>query len=140
MKYSIKKIRFESGERFVNLVNDDGIPLFLPTIWLLTSYRGRGLAFNTIYQAIQSVEVLYTYFSSKGIELAERLAQGITLTHVELDDLLSYLKKPIADIRSQQKLPTRPRKKGLKAGESLRMGSPKESVEISSNTALIRIT
>ncbi len=140
MKYSIKKIRFESGERFVNLVNEAGIPLFLPTIWLLTSYRGRGLAFNTIYQAVQSLEVLYTYLSRQDIELAERLTQGIILTNVELDDLLSYLKRPIVDIRHEQKLSVRLGKKSLKGGESVRMGSPKESVEISSNTALIRIT
>ena len=140
MKYSIKKIRFESGERFVNLVNEAGIPLFLPTIWLLTSYRGRGLAFNTLYQAVQSIEVLYTYLSNKGIDLDDRLSQGPLFTNAELDDLLSFLKKPIADIRQEQKHSAGQRKKSFKGGEYVRMGSSKEGIEISSNTALTRIT
>jgi len=139
MAYFIKRITFASGERFVNLVDENGIPLFLPTIWLLTSYRGRGLAFNTIFQAVQSIEVLYAYLASRGITLSERLKQGLLLTNQELEGLLGFLKMPVEQIRNQTKDTDQKVISNSKLKESMRMRSSKPPKEISPNTALTRI-
>jgi integrase len=139
MKYSIKKLRFQNGERFVNFVDENGLPLYLPTIWLLTTHRARGFAYNTIYQNVLALELFYVFLSRKGINLSERLASGQILSADELDDLLIFLKSPASHIRAAEKNHSPRKKLNLKNIESVRMSSGSQPTEISSNSALSRI-
>lgn len=139
MSYAIRKLQLESGERFVNLVNSEGVPLFLPTIWSITSLRGRGRAFNTIHQAVKAVELLYVYLLRKGIDLDQRLKAGNLLNSSELEGLLEILKKPADDIRGNVNDMGLGAFKHSKKIESRRRLSPPLEKEILPNTALIRI-
>ena len=92
MEYLLKSVVFSSGERFINLFSPDGWPMFWPTLWSITNYRGRGKSINTIETALRSVKCLYEYLDEAEINLDERIGQGMLLSLNELEALLNRLR------------------------------------------------
>jgi hypothetical protein len=86
--YRVKTIKCESGERLPLLVNKvTGVPLWDPTLFILTELRATNLASNTIAQAARAVMVAHQVFDYLGINLNERLTHGRLLTMGEIDML-----------------------------------------------------
>jgi integrase len=96
--YVVKSTRHQNGERFLNLLNGDGVPLFWPTVWTLTDLRGSGKSINTISQALTSLKLVYDYLDTQKIDLDDRLQLATFLERNELEGLYRHLKKPLRRI------------------------------------------
>lgn len=86
--YRVKTIRLESGERLPMLLSKEtGLPLWDPTLFILTELRATNLATNTLEQAARAVMVALQVFRYLRVDLNERLSQGRLLTLGEIDIL-----------------------------------------------------
>ena len=94
----VKSTRHLNGEIFLNLLNQEGVPLYWPTIWTLTELRASGKSINTISQALGTLKVVYDFLDEYGIDLDSRLQSAKFLERHELDGLLRYLKKPLRKV------------------------------------------
>lgn len=93
--YSVRLIRFQSGERFPFLVDDKGAPQFGPTLYALTIPRARGRASSTIENILRAIQVLLLYLARKQIDLGARLERGEILTLREIDSLVLACRQPL---------------------------------------------
>lgn len=94
----VKSTRHQNGERFLNLLNAKGAPLFWPTIWTLTDLRASGKSINTISQALTTLKVVYDFLDEYGIDLDARLHSAKFLERNELEGLYRQLKKPLRKV------------------------------------------
>ena len=92
MGFYVKTVTFQNGERFLNLIGKDGIPLYWPAIWSIVSVRGRNKAVNTIEAALRAVKVLYDFLEEQGIDLEARLQRGVLFSLPELELLLARMR------------------------------------------------
>lgn len=113
-RYRVKLLRMCSGERFPLLIDQDGMPLYSPTLYALTQLRGRNLATNTISNALRAIQVLYLFLDVRLIDLSSRLSLGQMLSLGEVEDLARLARLPLhqLDTMSTQLVVTRnlPRK------------------------------
>ncbi|WP_242527103.1 hypothetical protein [Pseudomonas orientalis] len=54
MKPSARRIKSLNGERLIVLVDESGMPLFYPALYVTVHLRGRSLALNTIQNALDA--------------------------------------------------------------------------------------
>ena len=86
--YRVKTIRLESGERLPMLLSrETGLPLWNPTLFILTELRATSLAANTLEQAARAVMVAHQVFRYLRVDLNDRLSKGRLLTLSEIDVL-----------------------------------------------------
>jgi hypothetical protein len=64
-----------------------GLPLFEPTLYVLTELRATNKASATIAQALRAVMLLCETLDSLGVDLEQRIAQGRLLDLGEIEDL-----------------------------------------------------
>lgn len=87
--YRVKTIRCESGERLPLLVSKaTGVPLWNPTLFILTELRAKSRAANTLAQASRALMVAHQVFRYLRIDLDERLSDGRLLTLGEVEALV----------------------------------------------------
>jgi integrase len=87
--YRVKTIKLESGERLPLLVSKEtGLPLWDPTLFILTTLRATNLAANTLEQAARAVMVAHQIFSYLGIDLNDRMLKGQLLSLGEIEALV----------------------------------------------------
>ncbi|MDR7114466.1 tyrosine-type recombinase/integrase [Caulobacter sp. BE254] len=85
------------GERIPILIDRDaGVPLLLPTIYVITALRSR--AANTIAQHLIGVQVLLLWCHAEGISLDDRINSGTLFRGHEVDGLWDATARPIADL------------------------------------------
>ena len=85
-----------TGERLPLLLDrDSGVPLFDPTVYVLTEVRARNRAANTIQQQLVGIECLLLYCRAAVIDLPERIRSGKLLAIGELDGLTRAVRRPI---------------------------------------------
>lgn len=86
--YRVKKVRFQSGERFPLLISDaTGIPLWNPTLFVVTEFRAASRASATLQQATRALMFAHQIFDHLNIDLDARLTEGMLLNLGELDTL-----------------------------------------------------
>lgn len=141
--YQVKVIRCESGERLPLLVNrETGIPLWDPTLFLLTELRSTSRASSTLSQAARAVMVAHQAFDYLEIDIVERLAQGRLIDLGEIDSLtkLAGLSQLALDqaLKVGQRASTAP--SGVISLEKARMRSrAKKQSQVQSETKDIRL-
>lgn len=87
-RYRVKKLRFQSGERFSMLIEvDTGIPLWSPTVFVVSELRATNLASATLEQATRALLVVHQVLDHLGINVEQRLKEGRLLNVSELDAL-----------------------------------------------------
>lgn len=89
-----------NGERMPLLLGDGGLPLFEPTLYILTEMRARNRAANTIEQALRAIKILYLYGHAAGIDVEQRIRTGAMLTIPEIDGLATAVRKPIDQLET----------------------------------------
>jgi len=88
--YRVATVRLQSGERLPLLLSSaTGIPLWGPTLFLLTELRAVNRAAATLQQAARALMVAHQVFGHLGIDLEQRLSEGRLLELGELDALAS---------------------------------------------------
>ncbi len=86
--YRVANVRLQSGERLPLLVAAaTGVPLWSPTLFVVTELRATNRAAATLQQATRAVMVAHQVLDHLGIDLDSRLAEGRLLDVGELDAL-----------------------------------------------------
>lgn len=134
---SIQTVRLSSGETLPVLKRANGLPIWDASLFVLTELRARNLALNTILQALRAIKVGEQVLDYLGIDLRERLIQGVFLALNEIDalsDLLGLTQETL-DALSSCRLPVQKKEAAVRV-------VTQESVRIrrSSNTALDRVS
>lgn len=92
--FQIRTIPFENGERFPVMLNrESGMPLFLPTIYLVSMIRGKGGQVATLQLHLRAIKFLYTWGAQCSIDIDERFRSGDFLRLNEIDLLASDVRK-----------------------------------------------
>ncbi|MFM0669472.1 tyrosine-type recombinase/integrase [Paraburkholderia sediminicola] len=100
-RYTVKTTVFESGERFSLLVDvGTGIPLFDPTVFVLSEFRARNRANTTIEQVLRALKVFVLFCDRNQIDLTKRMLDGRLFELGELDALVRTCRFPLADIEA----------------------------------------
>ncbi|MFF7864108.1 MULTISPECIES: hypothetical protein [unclassified Pseudomonas] len=95
MQLSIRRFTSSTGERFAVLVDDLGMPLYYPTLYVTCVLRGGGLAVNTIINSLTAIKALYAWQAYQGFEVESRFERSeLLLTH-EIHPLRDFLQIPL---------------------------------------------
>ncbi|MBM1205904.1 tyrosine-type recombinase/integrase [Pseudomonas fragi] len=97
MKLSVRRIKSSNGERFVVLVDESGMPLFYPALYVTVHMRGRSLAVNTIQNALNALKALYAWQSYYEIDVEWRFSRRELLQSHEVHSLRDFMQKPLLD-------------------------------------------
>ena len=100
MGYQIKTLVAANGERLPILMGSDGLPLFEPTLFVLTEIRARNRATNTIADSLRGILVFYLFLNLNRIDLRKRLAEGRLFSMGEIENLARLCRLPIKHINS----------------------------------------
>lgn len=101
-RYTVSITVFESGERFPLLLDArTGLPLFDPTVFVISEFRARNRASATIEQVLRALKVFLLFCDKHQIDLAERMLEGQLLELGELDALVQMCRLPLSGIGAQ---------------------------------------
>lgn len=93
--YRVRVAVFVGGERFPLLLGPQGIPLFEPTLFVVTELRMKNLAANTLANALRSLKLFVVFLESEGIDLRERFSGGSVLNLQEVEVLVQTCRRPL---------------------------------------------
>lgn len=96
--YHVRTVTLSSGERLPVLLDRNGLPMFDPTIFVLTEARGRNLASNTIGIILRSVMTFHVFLDARDIDINARLDRGDLLSLSEVEDLTRLCRSPLAQL------------------------------------------
>ena len=86
--YRIVNCRWQSGERYVMLVDSEtGLAPWEPMLFITTQARNAGRSVATMEAALRAIQVLLTYAEARGIDLDQRVLSGQYLALHEVDAL-----------------------------------------------------
>jgi integrase len=93
--YRVRVAVFLGGERFPLLLGPQGVPLFEPTLFVVTELRMRNLAANTIANALRALQLFVTFLEAEGIDLRKRFSEGSVLKLSEVEVLAQACRSPL---------------------------------------------
>lgn len=96
MELSARRIKSSNGERFIVLVDEGGMPLFYPSLYVTVHMRGRSLAVNTIQNALNALKAMYAWQGYYSIDVESRFSRGELLQGHEIHSLRDFMQKPLA--------------------------------------------
>ncbi len=102
MSLKIKRPRGIDGERHAILVDETGIPLFYPTLWVTVALRGGARAVNTIQNALHAIKCLYAWQATYTIDVEQRFAGGKLLKANEVHSLRDFLQDSLKQKANQK--------------------------------------
>lgn len=139
--YAVKTLVLSSGERLPVLIAlATGVPLFGPSIYVLSEIRASNRASNTIDQLLRSIMVLQLYLDSNQIDIEERIQDGSVLCLRELDELVRHCRRPVADQLKRNSTPPSPQSIRRVTAESVRLTQRKLApTEVAGSTAANRL-
>lgn len=98
MPLSVRRFLGESGERFSILVDDAGMPLYYPTLYVTAELRGASLSINTINNALSALKAMYAWQDYYSIDLESRFKRSELLLAHEIHSLRDFMQKPLVDM------------------------------------------
>ena len=87
----IRSTLHSNGERLPILVDECGVPLFFPTLFITNQVRNAAKSVNTIRAHLSAIKRLYSWAQTKGVDLERRLSLRSYLTDSEIESLCSSL-------------------------------------------------
>lgn len=100
MKLSVRRLKLSDGERSAMLVDESGLPLFYPSLYVTVHMRGRSLAVNTVENSLNAIKALYAWQAYYDLDLESRFSQGDVLHSNEIHALRDFMQKPL--VRDEQ--------------------------------------
>lgn len=98
-RYVVRWSTFASGESMPFLLSmATGLPLEGPTYWALADRRAKNVAANTIRNDLHDLIYLYLFCDLRGIDLLERLEEGVFFTQAEIVDLARLAGRYYSDL------------------------------------------
>lgn len=102
MQLSVRRIQAESGERFLILVDEAGMPLYYPALYVTAVLRGGNRATNTISHALTAIKLLYAWSDYYRVDLESRFKRSELLFDHEIHSLRDFTQKPLADTKPKE--------------------------------------
>jgi integrase len=102
MQLSIRRFQGESGERFSILVDETGMPLYYPALYVTASLRGASLSVNTINNALSAIKMVCAWEDCYGVGIESRFKRSELLAPHEIHSLRDFMQKPIAETRPRE--------------------------------------
>lgn len=99
MDVFLRRFRGSDGERFSVLVDEEGMPLFYPTLFITWTLRASSHAANSITNALNALKALCAWESRLGIDLVSTFTQGVLLDHNQVRDLCDFLQRSLESER-----------------------------------------
>lgn len=96
MKPSARRIKSFNGERLIVLVDESGMPLFYPALYVTVHLRGRSLALNTIQNALDAVKALYAWQGYYGHDIESSFSRGELLQAHDVHSLRDFMQRPLS--------------------------------------------
>ncbi|NWB16236.1 site-specific integrase [Pseudomonas sp. D6002] len=101
MQLSVRRFRGESGERFSILVDESGMPLYYPALYVTAELRGASLSINTINSALSALKAMYIWQGYYGLDLESRFKRSELLLAHEIHSLRDFMQKPFESMVPQ---------------------------------------
>lgn len=101
MQLSIRRFQADWGERFAVLVDETGMPLYYPALYVTASLRGASVSINTITNALGAIKMLCAWEEYYSVSLEARFKQSELLAPHEIHSLRDFMQKPLAETRPQ---------------------------------------
>ena len=76
MGLSVRQVIFDSGERYMLLVDGGGMPLYFPALYATVVVRGGSRAVNTIRNALGAIKALYDWQDDYKVDIESSFACG----------------------------------------------------------------
>ena len=96
--FRLKRVKFDSGERYSLLIDNDGIPLWYPTLFATSQLRNAAKAPNTIEAHLNAIKLLFEWTNSNRIDLRQSFLTLKFLTVEQIESLCDYLKQDKSQI------------------------------------------
>ncbi|WP_312004973.1 site-specific integrase [Pseudomonas protegens] len=95
MKPSARRIKSLNGERLIVLVDESGMPLFYPALYVTVHMRGRSLALNTIQNALDAIKALYAWQGYYSHDIESQFSRGELLQAHDVHSLRDFMQRPL---------------------------------------------
>lgn len=89
----MKTYIFSDGERYPALIDQDGIPLFYPTLYVTSKLRGQSASLQTMRNQLQDITVLIKWELANGRDLIKEFTSGIFLGTPDVVSLRDFAKQ-----------------------------------------------
>lgn len=96
MALSVRRFSGDGGERHAILVDEAGMPLFYPSLWVTVTLRGGGRAVNTIHNALNAIKCLYSWQKTYALDVEQRFSRGMLLKANEVHALRDFLQESLS--------------------------------------------
>lgn len=88
--YRIREVVTRAGEHIPVLVDESGMPLFEPMLYILTTGRARNQAYNTLINTLRSLSLFLNFLRYKEIDLKQRVKVGGLFDINEIQELVVF--------------------------------------------------
>lgn len=129
----------EGGERLPLLLDQDGVPLFRPAVWMMTMRRAVNMATATLKEDLQALKVLYCWDLRTGKNIEDRMLAGKFLSATECASLVDAMRRPVSELGGALELGRRAEPIKNRNLESYRMRHEIGGGEIGSATTATRL-
>ena len=98
MHLSVRRFQGSSGERFSILVDDTGMPLYYPSLYVTAEMRGASLSINTINGALSALKAMRAWQDYFDLDLESRFKRSELLLAHEIHSLRDFMQKPLENM------------------------------------------
>lgn len=100
MQLSVRLFKGESGERFSVLVDETGMPLYYPALFVTAELRGSSRSISTITNAQSALKVMYAWQDYYQIDLESMFKRSELLETHQIHSLRDFAQQPLRDMHS----------------------------------------
>ncbi|WP_095067803.1 site-specific integrase [Pseudomonas sp. Irchel 3A18] len=111
MALSVRRFIGGDGERHAILVDEAGMPLFYPALWVTVTLRGGARAVNTIHNALNAIKCLYAWQDIYALDVEHRFSRGALLNPYEVHSLRDFLQESLSQKADGKVIPFSRKKK-----------------------------
>lgn len=95
----IERIQMASGEMYSVLLDDSGLPMLYPNLFVTINHRNESDASNTCYTAFEHLRYLYEICDYLDIDIVQRCIAGDFLSKQEMESLVKWAKRTVRTYR-----------------------------------------
>jgi hypothetical protein len=81
------------GERDADLIDDQGVPLYLPGLYITIRIRNASKSVAAMEAALHAIQLLLRWLNSRGEDIEDRFGRKQWLTPYELDALRDFCQR-----------------------------------------------
>ena len=89
--FEIQFVVLDGGERLSMLIDEAGMPLYFPTLFITTQIRNAGRSANTISAYLSAIRRLYIWARASQIDIEQRISRRCFLTDSEVESLCASI-------------------------------------------------